>query len=457
MSRSGLPERRLSMLDCASIVVGIIIGSGIYETLGLVAGLAAGGRELAGLWIAGGLFALLGSLCYAELATRLPEEGGDFVYLTHAYGRGVGFLFAWTQLWIIRPGSIGALACVFADYATQLYSLGPLSLPIYACGSVVVLTALNMLGVRQSTRVQNVLTAAKVLGLALLAAAGLFGAPADVVPAAETVGESNLSLALIFVLFAYSGWNEMGCVAAEVRDPQRNILRALLLGAGVVTLVYLGINAACYRMLGLQGMVEHGPVAVTKSLGRGADTALSLLVCISALGSTNGMIFTGARIYYAMGNRHRLFRPLAVWNLRYGTPVISLCVQAVVTLGLLVGFGGTAAGSEPREAFRRLVIFMTPPFYVFLLLSAVAVIILRRRDQAPAPGIYRMPWFPLPALVVATASAFMAYRGVVYVVDNFSQPGHQLLGPTVWVVLTTIIGLALAIGQRGASESSQSP
>jgi amino acid transporter len=109
-----------------------------------------------------------------------------------------------------------------------------------------------------------------------------------------------------------------------------------------------------------------------------------LLVCISALGSTNGMIFTGARIYYAMGNRHRLFRPLAVWNLRYGTPVISLCVQAVVTLGLLVGFGGTAAGSEPREAFRRPVIFMTPPFYVFLLLSRRGVIILRRRDQATA-------------------------------------------------------------------------
>jgi len=448
MNTSGLPERRLSMLDCASIVVGIIIGSGIYETLGLVAGFAAGGRELAGLWIAGGLFALLGSLCYAELATRLPEEGGDFVYLTHAYGRGVGFLFAWTQLWIIRPGSIGALACVFADYATQLYSLGALSLPIYACGSVLVLTALNMLGVRQSTRVQNILTAAKVLGLALLAVAGLFGTPAVAAPAAETIGESNLSLALIFVLFAYSGWNEMGCVAAEVRDPQRNILRALLLGAGVVTLVYLGINGACYRMLGLQGMVEQGPVAVTTSLGPWARAALSLLVCVSALGSTNGMIFTGARIYYAMGNRHRMFRPLAVWNLQYGTPVISLCVQAVVTLGLLLGFGGTAAGSEPREAFRRLVIFMTPPFYVFLLLSATAVIILRRRDHSPAPGVYRMPLFPLPALVVAAASAFMAYRGVVYVVDNFSQPGHQLLGPTVWVVLTTIIGVALAIGQR---------
>ena len=454
MSRSGLPERRLSMLDCASIVVGIIIGSGIYETLGLVAGFAAGGKELAGLWIAGGLFALLGSLCYAELATRLPEEGGDFVYLTHAYGRSVGFLFAWTQLWIIRPGSIGALACVFADYATQLYSLGRLSLPIYACGSVLVLTALNVLGVRQSTRVQNILTAAKVLGLALLAAAGLFGEPAQsAADPSETIGAGNLSLALIFVLFAYSGWNEMGCVAAEVRDPQRNILRALLLGAGVVTLVYLGINAACYRLLGLQGMVTYGPVAVTTSLGPWARTALSLLVCISALGSTNGMIFTGARIYYAMGNRHRMFRPLAVWSLRYGTPVVSLCVQAVVTLGLLLGFGGTAVGSEPREAFSRLVIFMTPPFYVFLLLSATAVIVLRRRDVEPAAGVYHMPLFPLPALVVAVASAFMAYRGVVYVVDNFSQPGHQLLGPTVWVVLTTILGVALAIGQREQSSS----
>ncbi|MBA4017661.1 MAG: amino acid permease [Pirellula sp.] len=455
MSTPGLPERRLSMLDCASIVVGIIIGSGIYESLGLVAGFAGSEQMLARLWIAGGLFALLGSLCYAELATRLPEEGGDFVYLTHAYGRGVGFLFAWTQLWIIRPGSIGALACVFADYATQLYALGPLSLPIYACGSVLVLTALNVLGVRQSTRVQNVLTGAKVLGLALLAGAGLFGEPPEFVPAGgSSYVKENLSLALIFVLFAYSGWNEMGCVAAEVRDPQRNILRALLVGSGIVTLVYLGINAACYRMLGLQGMIEHGPVAVTKSLGPGAEKALSLLVCISALGSTNGMIFTGARIYYAMGNRHRMFKPLAVWSLRYGTPVVSLCVQAVVTLGLLIGFGGTAAGSEPREAFRRLVIFMTPPFYVFLVLSAVAVVVLRRRDKEPAPGVYRMPLFPVPALVVAVASAFMAYRGVVYVVENFSQPDHQLLGPTVWVVLTTIIGIGLAIGQRGTTERS---
>ena len=152
MNAAGTPERRLSTFDCASIVVGIVVGSGIYQSLGTVAAQTASVAELAALWIAGGLFALLGSLCYAELAGRYPEDGGDFVYLNRAYGPGVGFLFAWTQLWIIRPGSIGALACVFGNYAARLYSFGPESFAVYALGSVALLTLLNMLGVRQSTR-----------------------------------------------------------------------------------------------------------------------------------------------------------------------------------------------------------------------------------------------------------------------------------------------------------------
>jgi APA family basic amino acid/polyamine antiporter len=447
MSTTGLPERRLSMWDCTSIIVGIIIGSGIYEALGLVAGNVADGRTLAGLWIVGGLFALLGSLCYAELATRFPEEGGDFVYLTKAYGRGVGFLFAWTQLWIIRPGSIGALACVFADYATQLKPLGSHSLLVYACGSVLVLSGLNMLGVRQSTRVQNALTAAKVLGLALLAIAGLFGTQevGEAQPARAT--ETNWSLAMIFVLFAYSGWNEMGCVAAEVREPRRNILRALVLGAAVVTLVNLGLNAACYRMLGLEGMADRGAIAVTTSLGPWAEKALAVLVCISALGSTNGMIFTGARIYYAMGKQHAEFAALAHWNPRFGTPLVSLVLQAVVTLGLLLCFGGTAAGNAPHEAFKRLVIFMTPPFYVFLILSASAVIVLRRRDRA-AVETYRLPLYPLPPLVVAVAAAFLVYQGVEYVRFKFDTEAEALRGPTIWVGTTFITGLMLVAWER---------
>jgi amino acid transporter len=455
LNSSATPERRLSLVDCTSITVGIIIGSGIYESMGLVAAQAANVGELAGLWIAGGVFALLGSLCYAELATRYPEEGGDYVYLTNAYGRPIGFLFAWTQLWIIRPGSIGALACVFADFATQLASLGRYSFLVYACGSIVVLSLLNMVGVRQSTRVQNLLTAAKVLGLTILVVAGLFGPAAEAAPVAATGG--SLSLAMIFVLFAYSGWNEMGCVAAEVRDPRRNILRSLLAGAAIVTLVYLGLNAACWKLLGLAGMAsaEITPAAAADiALGSWGAKALSVIICISALNSTNGMIFTGSRIYYAMGKRHRLFAPLAVWNERFGTPLMSLGVQTVVTLVLVVGFGGLAAAVDAREAFKRLVIFTTPPFYVFMVLSAVAVIVFRRRESQPNEATYRMPLFPLAPFVVGAASAYMAYSCVAYVAQQWSEQGANLITPTAWVTGTLVTGVLFALLDRRETDAA---
>ena len=458
MNAAGTPERRLSTFDCASIVVGIVVGSGIYQSLGTVAAQTASVAELAALWIAGGLFALLGSLCYAELAGRYPEDGGDFIYLNRAYGPGVGFLFAWTQLWIIRPGSIGALACVFGNYAARLYSFGPESFAVYALGSVAVLTLLNMLGVRQSTRTQNLLTVAKVLGLGVLVVAGLFGpsAPAEVVVAARG-REGDVALAMIFVLFAYSGWNEMGCVAAEVRNPQRNILRALLIGAAVVTVVYLGVNAACLKLLGLAGMSQGQAVAATaavRALGPWGERGLSLLICISALGSTNGMIFTGARIYYAMGKRRPLFAPLAVWHPRFGTPIVSLAVQAAVTLGLLIGFGGLKADDAAGGAFERLVIFMTPPFYIFLMLSAGALAVFRRRDARLGEGEraredhYRLPLFPLPPLVVALAGAFLTYQSIAYVARRFSEEGPALRGPTIWVVATFATGLAIAVWDK---------
>jgi len=278
---SAYPVRRLSLVDCTSITVGIIIGSGIYESMGLVAGQAADVWELAGLWIAGGVFALLGSLCYAELATRFPEEGGDYVYLTKAFGRPLGFLFAWTQLWIIRPGSIGALACVFADYATRLHSLGSQSFMLYACGSIGLLTLLNMLGVRQSTWVQNLLTGVKILGLVTLVVAGLLATPAEPTAAAPTAGGS-LSFAMIFVLFAYSGWNEMGCVASEVRDPRRNILRSLLAGSAIVTLIYLGLNAACWKLLDFRAWRRRRPSRPKRRPARWALPELRHSACSSA-------------------------------------------------------------------------------------------------------------------------------------------------------------------------------
>jgi len=166
------------------------------------------------------------------------------------------------------------------------------------------------------------------------------------------------------------------------------------------------------------------------------------------------MIFTGARIYYAMGKSHTLFAPLAVWNRRFGTPTVSLALQAAVTLALLVGFGSSSDG-DPRGAFLRLVIFMTPPFYLFLMLSAAAVMVIRRREPVPRADWYRMPWFPLPPLLVAAASAFLVYQGGLYIASRFETEGDRLLWPTVWVAGTLVSGLLFAMIDRQASGKAE--
>ena len=168
-----LPERRLSLVDSTAMIVGIIIGSGLFETSPVIAANVPTASWLIGGWLLGALFALVGSLCYAELATAYPADGGDYVYLSRAFGRPVGFLFAWAQLWVIRPGSIGAMAYVFGRYATELYPLGVHSFTLYAAGAVLVISAINILGVREGKWTQNLLTAAKVLGLSIVVIVGL--------------------------------------------------------------------------------------------------------------------------------------------------------------------------------------------------------------------------------------------------------------------------------------------
>jgi amino acid transporter len=453
---SRLPERRLTMFDCTSIVVGIIIGSGIYESTSRVAGALTTPTELLFAWVAGGLFSLVGAWCYAELATRFPEQGGDYVYLSYAFGRPIGFLFAWIQLWIIRPGSIGAMACIFAAYAIPLreamlpnVDFGRFEFLFYSCGSIVVLSLVNMAGVPLGKRTQNVLSAAKVLGLLAVVVAGLTASVSQQAAAVApplTPMVADWGFAMIFVLFAYSGWNEMGCVTAEVRNPERNISRALLLATGIVTLVYLGINGACVEVLGLSGMAGSDAVmtdTVSRTVGPRSAVLLSGLICISALGSTNGMIFTGARIYYAFGSQHPMFRGLAAWSPRFGTPLQALALQGAVTALLVIGFSG---GGGSRYDFDRLVMFMTPPFYAFLALSAAAVIAFRVRRHGEA-NAFRSPLFPLAPLAMAAGSLFLLWKGIEYIQFQMSHPeaGARAWWPAIWVIATAASGLFLAV------------
>ncbi len=445
-SRPAAPERQLTLFDSSCIIVGIIIGAGIYETSPLVAGNVSGAGWLIGVWLLGGLLSLIGALCYAELATAYPKEGGDYVYLTRAFGRAPGFLFAWAQLWVVRPGSIGAMAYVFARYANQLWPLGEddrrlTALMGYAVAAVVVLTGINILGVREGKWTQNVLTTTKVLGLVAICVAGLCFSAAEVlpVPAAEAAGGTEFDLArfgfaMILVLFTYGGWNEMAYVGAEVRNPNKNILRALVLGTLAVMVIYLLVTLAFVHALGLEGIRNSHAVAsdmLQLGLGDWGVRIISLLICISALGAINGQIFTGARIYYAMGTEHRLYAWLGHWSPRLGTPVCSLVIQAVITLVLVVGFGLLTDG-----AFQSMIEFTTPIVWIFFLLVGISLFVLRYREP-DTPRPYRVPWYPITPILFCLSSLFMLYASLAYTVK---QGSHQ----PVWAVVIMLVGVALS-------------
>lgn len=434
------PRRQLTLFDSTSIIIGIIIGSGMYRTAPLIAQNVSSGAALLGVWLMGGAFALLGSLCYAELATALPEEGGDYRFLTRAYGRPVGFLFAWCEFWMVRPGSVGSLAFIFADYANQVVPLGTQTPVLYAAGAVVLLSGLNVLGVVTGKWTQNVLTLAKLAGLVAVVVVGFAYSSAAAASAGAAEGglaaSTNWATAMIFILYAYGGWNDMAYVSAEVRDPNRNIVRALLLGTTAVTAIYVLVNAAFLHALGFAGVRQADAVAadvVRLAAGDWGARAVSVLVAVSALGTINGMLFTGARIYYALGTEHRLFRRLGVWHAGFDSPVASLVAQGAITLGLVLAFGWSAGAG--RDAFERMVSYALPAFWFFLLLVGLAVIRLRWREPA-LPRPYRTLGYPVTPLVFCLGAGFMLYASVTFAVTN---PSLEM----AWALGLVLAGLAL--------------
>ncbi len=448
------PRKELSLFDSTCLIVGIIIGAGIYEVVPTVALGTGTWWAFLGIWLLGGVLSLCGALGYAELATAYPKEGGDYVYLTRAYGRWAGFLFGWMQLVVVRPGDIAGMAFIFARYGRALYdplpdvtvpydrlpfgwfteASVPVSQLLYAAAAVVVLTAINVIGVTQGKWTQNLLTTLKALGLLAIVGVAVMAPPSSLGPA---IGDTlPLSLALILVLFTFGGWNEMAYVAAEVKHPDRNIIRALVLGTAAVTLLYLLVNGAFLYTLGLAGMAGSKAVAtdavssVFPALGAGL---ISALVCISALGATNGLIFTGARISYAVGAEHRVFRPLGQWHPRTGTPVRALVVQGFIAVGLIVLLG----------SFVNAILYTAAAVYSFYLATSLAVVVLRHKEPHVARP-YRVTGYPVPTVVFCAVCAFLIYSAVVY-------------KPWIAVAALGVLLLGLPIYAVSRSQSGEAP
>jgi amino acid transporter len=404
------PRPTLSLADAVGIIVGIIIGAGIFKTPALVAGNVDGTATLVLAWMLGGLISLIGALCYAELASTYPDAGGDYHFLTRAFGERLSFLFAWGRLTVIQTGSIALLAFVLGDYASAVVPLGPYSTPLYAALVVAALTALHVAGRPKTAFAQNLLTSFEILGVLLVALVGLFGPSAAPVAAGATSTSAGFGLVMVFVLLTYGGWNEASYVSAEVRDPGRNMVRALVISIVLITALYVVVNVGLVRGLGQAGLaVSKAPAAdlLQKMTGRATAVLVSVIVVISTLTSVNATIFTGARSAYAVGRDFRPFRLLGHWHGGRQAPVNALVVQAVIALLLIV------VGTLTRRGFETMVEYTAPVFWTFILLAGIALFVLRRREPT-RPRPFRVPFYPLTPIVFCATCAYLLYSSLVY-------------------------------------------
>jgi amino acid transporter len=473
---------QLGLWDTVSIIIGIVIGTTVFYVPWLI--FLSVDNPFVGLliWTVGGVLALVGALCYAELATTYPRAGGDYVYLTRAFGPWAGFLFGWAQLTMLLTASIGIMAVVFGEYAVKLelpnlaqrldVDISPDVL--YGALAVVALSLLNILGVTMGKLAQNLLTVAKVLGLLAIIVAGFaWGEPDHLLnaPLPETAGDWKFqALAVILVLYAYGGWNDAAFVAAEVRNQRRNLPRALLLATAVITLIYLLVNSAYLLGLGFDGVrasrtVPADLLARTPLEENGAK-AISILIMVSALGAANGLILTGTRVYATLGADYRLFAWLGTWRPGRGSPIVAVLLQAIIAVGLLAAFG-TPRGHElindvltwfgitpgtwtPYGAFDSLLAHTAPAFWFFFLLTGLSLFVLRERDkQLPRP--FPVPLYPALPLVFCSMCLYMLYSSIDYI------KVRALLAFAVLWVGVLLFMLARLFGTRGMAADTAAP
>ena len=432
----GQPQRLLDPLGAVALIVGMVIGAGIFKTPALVASLSADVGWTLGVWVLGALISVMGALCYAELCSAYPHAGGDYHFLQRAFGRNVAFLYAWARATVINPGAIALLAFVFGDYFSQVLSLGPHSSALWAFAIVLLLTAVNMLGIHASSRIQFWLTLFEVLGLLAVVVAGF------TVEASDSPGSpffdsapplAQLGLALVFVLLTFGGWSEAAYISAEVRGGPRSIVRVIVISMALLTALFLLVNAALLHGLGLQGLSASKTAAADVlglAWGPWAQKALGLFVAVAALTSINATMVVGARTKFALGRDWLSLGQLGTWRGRTGSPTRAYGLQAAISMGLI------ALGMREADGFSAMVEFTAPMFWSFLLLVGLALMWLRRADSA-VPRPFRVPLFPFTPLVFCAACAFLAYSSVMYAASQ------NALHVSLWLLASGVLALGL--------------
>ncbi len=414
---SGLrPRRLLGVWQPSAVVVGMVVGAGIFRTSSLAAQTLPSEAAVLIAWALGGVFAIAASLCYAELSTAFPSPGGEYHFLREAFGGTVGFLFAWSRFAIIFTASSAMLAFVGADYIAQIVPMGPAARAGVAIGLILILTLLNARGVRSSTGGQMALVTLDVTALLALAVAGvaltlMSGAASHVPPRTQVANPIvGFGSAMVFVMLAYGGFNDSATLSAEVRRPS-DMTRALVGGMGLVTALYLVANWAYLEGLGLTGLrASDAPAAdlMGRAFGPVGRTAMAAVVAATSLSSLNALVIVGSRTLYAASADQPSLARLARWDLDRGVPRAALWVQATISI-LLVGWGALS-----RRGFAAMVDYMAPVYWLFLATAGVAVLVLRiRRPEQPRP--YRAPWLPVSAAILIGGALYILLSSVLYV------------------------------------------
>jgi amino acid transporter len=428
------PAQVLSLGDATAIIVGLIVGAGIFGTPSIVAGAVESPALFVGVWIAGGVFSVVGALCYAELATAFPSAGGEYHFIGRAYGRPLAFLYGWARMTVVVAGSIAVFAYLFGDYMSRVIHLGPQSSAIWAALVVTVLTLVNYAGIREGKATQNFFTFLECGGLVLIVVAGFFFAPDPAPPAASPGGApwymgAGIGSAMVFVLFTYGGWNDAAYISAEVRDRKRNMVRALLVSIGIVTLLYVLVNLAYLKGLGYDSLARSDAVAadlLKRAWGPAGEKLISVMIAIAALTSVNGSMIVGARSNFALGRDWPVFGFLARWDEASGSPRIAMLVQGAIALALVI------FGAFQNAGFKGLVEYSLPVFWSFFMLTGIALFVLRAKEpRAERP--FSVPGYPfVPGIFVLTCG-YLLYSSLAY------HGRHALVGVGVLAVGAVIM------------------
>ncbi len=403
------PRKTISVFDGVAFTAGIVIGIGIFRMPPLVAMNTPNETAFMLAWLAGGVGMLIGMLCYTELATAHPDAGGEYSFLRKAYGARLAVLFAWARGTVIQTGAIAYVAFVFGDYANQVLSLGRNGPSIWAAISVLAFTGVNLSGTQPGKKTQVFFSLVTVAALVAVILAGLtVSAPAQAAPASS--GNHAIGLAMVFVLLTYGGWNEVAYLSGEMKDPKREFIRVAIIGTAVVTAIYLAINFAYLKAFGFAGLRESKAVgADLMRLAAGDKGAMivALVVCCAALSTLNATIFTGARVYYALGRDMPAIRKLGVWDERGGNPANAFLLQGAIAIVLVI------FGAFTRDGFAAMVDYTAPVFWFFLLLVSLSLFIFRIRN-GKAPDTFSTPLYPITPAIFSLLCAYLLYSSLAY-------------------------------------------